>query len=307
MSDLSSAALPPVRLAAGGRRQQVAFALLICGAIFIGFSPIFVRLSEIGPIATAVYRVLLALPPLWLWMTLEQPEGAETRPNNARDVAGLALAGALFAGDLAFWHLSVLWTSVANATLFANFASIFVTLLGWLLFRERYSRTFLAGMGLALLGAAALMGDSLRISAGNLVGDLLGIVTAMFYAGYILVVARLRRRFTAATIMVWSGAASAPILLLVALAAGEGLLAQTAWGWAVLAGLALVSHAGGQSLIAYALAHLPAAFSSVSLLVQPIAAALLGWLLLGERLGPWQAAGGAVILAGIWTARRGSR
>ena len=62
-----------------------------------------------------------------------------------------------------------------------------------------------------------------------------------------------------------------------------------------------------QGLIAYALAHLPAAFSSVSLLLQPVMAAIFAWLLLAEPLSPLQFAGGAVVLAGIYLARRGSR
>ena len=92
-----------------------------------------------------------------------------------------------------------------------------------------------------------------------------------------------------------------------ALLSGESLIATTAYGWAVLLGLALISHAGGQSLIAYALAHLPAALSSVSLLLQPAVAALLAWIILGEALGPWQALGALIILVGIYLARRGSR
>jgi drug/metabolite transporter (DMT)-like permease len=92
----------------------------------------------------------------------------------------------------------------------------------------------------------------------------------------------------------------------VALAAGEPMLPATAHGWLVLVGLALVSHAAGQGLIAYALAHLPAAFSSVSLLFQPVMAALFAWLLLAEPLVAVQVAGGVVVLLGIWLARRGS-
>ncbi len=310
MSKASPGAISrPIRLVPGDRRQRVALMLLLCGAVGIAFSPIFVRLSEIGPVATAVYRVLLALPPLFLLAAVERPQDGDRprRPQSPTDFAWLALAGAFFAGDLAFWHVSVLYTTVANATLFANFASIFVTLAGWLLFRERYSRTFLTGMGLALLGAVLLMSDSLAISADNLLGDVLGVITAMFYAGYILTVARLRRQFSATTVMAWSSTVTSALLFLVALALGESLLASTMAGWAVLAGLAWISHAGGQTLIAYALAHLPAAFSSVSLLLQPVAAALLGWVLLAEPLGPVQAVGGAVVLVGIWTARRGSR
>jgi len=107
--------------------------------------------------------------------------------------------------------------------------------------------------------------------------------------------------------MTWSGVVSAVVLLPVALLSGEELLVTSAYGWAILLGLALLSHAGGQSLIAYALAHLPAAFSSVGLLLQPVTAALLAWLLLGEPVSVWQAAGGIVILYGIFLARRGSR
>jgi drug/metabolite transporter (DMT)-like permease len=81
---------------------------------------------------------------------------------------------------------------------------------------------------------------------------------------------------------------------------------QSATGWLVLAGLALIPHIAGQSLIAYGFAHLPAAFSSVSLLLQPVLAALYAWVLLGEAVGPVQILGGLVVLAGIYLARRGS-
>ena len=62
----------------------------------------------------------------------------------------------------------------------------------------------------------------------------------------------------------------------------------------------------GQGLIAYAFAHLPAALSSVSLLIQPVMAALFAWALFGEAIGAAQFVGGAVVLAGIWLAKRGS-
>jgi drug/metabolite transporter (DMT)-like permease len=99
---------------------------------------------------------------------------------------------------------------------------------------------------------------------------------------------------------------TAIVLFPVALATGEPMLPETARGWWILVGLALVSHAAGQGLIAYALAHLPAAFSSVSLLFQPVMAALFAWLLLAEPLVPLQIVGGAIVLAGIYLARRGS-
>jgi drug/metabolite transporter (DMT)-like permease len=151
------------------------------------------------------------------------------------------------------------------------------------------------------------MGESLNLSLEHLAGDALGLTTAMFYSGYILTVGRLRAEFSTATIMTWTGLVTGLTLLPIALLSGEGLVAPTLHGWIVLAALGVVSHAGGQSLIAYALAHLPPAFSSVSLLLQPAAAAILAWALLNEPLGPLQAAGAVIVLAGIFLARRGSR
>lgn len=287
--------------------QRLALIALLAGALSIAFAPIFVRLSDVGPVAIAFWRVALSAPVLALWMSLEPKGGRSRAPSTPRDFARLTLAGLCFAGDLVIWHISIGYTSVANATLLANFAPLFVAPVAWFLFKERFTSRFVVGMILALAGALILMGESFRLSADHLFGDALGLLTAVFYGGYILSVGHLRSEFSTATIMTWSGGITAVILLPLALLSGQPLFPANSDGWLVLAGLALFSHAGGQSLIAYALAHLPASFSSVSLLLQPAAAAILAWMLLNEPLGVLQAAGAAVILVGILLARRGSR
>lgn len=280
-----------------------ALAALLAGATCIALSPIFVRVSEAGPTATAFWRVALAVPVLWL---LYARSGKTTR-RYAGKWPLLAAAGFAFAGDLGFWHASIQLTSVANSTLLANLASIFVTLAAWIFLRQRPSGVFLAGLATALAGVAALVHTSLAFSATGLLGDALGVVTAMFYAGYLLAVKGLRDRGeTTLHLMAVTSTITALFLFPAALASGEQMLPASAFGWGMLAGLALVSHAAGQGLIAYALAHLPAAFSSVSLLFQPVMAALFAWLLLSESLVPLQVLGGIVVLAGIFLARRGS-
>ena len=78
----------------------------------MGASPIFVRLADVGPFTSAFWRVTLALPVLYAWMRLaDRPERASERFSRAAILAGLA-----FAGDLFFWHLAIVHTSVANAT-----------------------------------------------------------------------------------------------------------------------------------------------------------------------------------------------
>jgi len=281
-----------------------ALGALLVGASCIALSPIFVRLSEAGPTATAFWRVALAVPALWILVFFRNHPASG---NPSRKTFLLFAAGLAFAGDLAFWHTSIKLTSVANSTLLANLASIFVTLAAWIFLRQRPSALFLAGLAAALAGVAMLVQTSLQFSSTGLLGDALGVVTAMFYAAYILAVKGLRDRGeTALRLMAITSTLTAFILFPVALASGEQMLPHSAYGWAILLGLALISHAAGQGLIAYSLAHLPATFSSVGLLLQPVIAAFFAWTLLGEPLVMLQIIGGVVVLAGIYLARRGS-
>ena len=289
---------------------RLAPAALVVGAIGISFSPILVRLSELGPTATAFHRVFLAAPLLWavlLWSDRQGPPPGPARLWPRRGEAWLLIAaGVAFAGDLGIWHWSVELTSVANATLLANLTPIFVTLAAWLLFGERIGGLFLVGLALALAGTAAMVRASFALDGAHVWGDALGVTTALFYTAYLLLLKRLRQTLSALAIMAWSTAITAICLLPAALVAGEALVAVTWSGWAVLVAIAWVSHVGGQGLIAFALAHLPASFSSVALLVQPVSAAVLAWILLGEALGGLQALGAAVVIAGILLARRAS-
>jgi drug/metabolite transporter (DMT)-like permease len=285
-------------------RTSALFSLL-AGATCIALSPIWVRVSDVGPTASAFWRVALAAPLLWFLFSFIRLSGQTIEKKQFKL---LFAAGLAFAGDLAFWHWSIQYTSVANSTLLANLASIFVTLAAWVLWQQRPSGLFLAGLAAALLGVGLLVRASLGYSPTALLGDGLGVVTAMFYAWYLLSVKGLRDRgATTLELMAVTTTITAVILLPVALASGEALLPETAAGWLKLLGLAWISHAAGQGLIAYALAHLPAGFSSVGLLFQPVMAALFAWMLLGEPLIALQIAGGAVVLAGIYLAQRGSR
>jgi len=286
---------------------RAALAALFLGASAIGLAPILVRLSEAGPISTAFWRVALAAPMLWLGVWLaQQGESEAARPFTRRDVVLLAAAGLFFAGDLVFWHMAIKRTTIANATLLPNMAPVFVTIGAWLFFRQRITRTFILGLLLAISGAALLIGQSFSLSGQNFLGDVLALGTAVFYASYLLTTSHLRQNMAALRFMAWSGTFCALFLLPVALISGETILPITAGGWLVLLVLALVAHVGGQGLIAYSLAALPATFSAVSLLWQPVMATLLAWVLLGERLAPGQLLGGMVVLTGIVLARRGS-
>jgi drug/metabolite transporter (DMT)-like permease len=281
--------------------QTIAFACLLAGGCAIGFAPVLVRWSETGPVASAFWRAALAAPLLWTWAAHADP--------HPRPVSGRLLlsAGLFFAADLGVWHWSITWTSVANATLLANLAPIFVTLGARVLFGHAVTPMFLAGMTLAIAGMLILVGPNFALGGTRLAGDALGALTAVFYAGYMLSVKASRDAGASTSrLMAWSTTWTAVALGPVAWLSPQAFVPQGAAGWTVLLALALVSQIAGQGLIAYALAHLPASLSSVSLLIQPVMAAYLGWGLLGERVGVLQFAGGAVVLSGIALAKRGS-
>jgi drug/metabolite transporter (DMT)-like permease len=278
---------------------------MLAGAAGIGFAPILVRMSEVGPSATAFFRLLFALPFLWAWMWADRSRSAsESRPSPRNHFFPFALAGLFFTADLAIWHWSLQFTPVANSTLLANFAPLFVTLGARIFLNENVTRPFIAGMLVAFSGAALLVGGRLDSGSNNFLGGSLALVAALFYAAYLLMVKQLRTRFTTVTIMAWSGIVSGVSLLVVALLSKETVMPMSVSGWLVLVALGLVSHLGGQTLIAYALGHLPASFSSVSLLLQPVVAAVLAWVLLKETLTLWQWTGGVVVLFGIALAGR---
>jgi len=291
------------------RTERIAILALFVGAVTIAFAPILVRLSEVGPSATGFHRFLLAIPLYWaMAATLPRAtvaEGSE-RPTSVRDFVLISMAGVYLAADVAVWHYSIQMTTVANSTLLANVAPVFVVLAGWILFGTRVTGTYMIGLAAAMTGVFILSRASLSLSEEYFIGDLLGVLTAVFYAAYQMSVERLRKRFSTVTIMKYAIPASALIMLPVALASGDDLLPVTLAGWGFLIALAAGPQVFGQGLIAWALAHLPVAFASVSLLVQPVTAALVAWALFGEQIGAQQAVGGVIVLAGIMLARRGS-
>jgi drug/metabolite transporter (DMT)-like permease len=281
-------------------QSRLAFLALIGGATGIGFAPVLVRLTDTGPSATAFYRVLFALPLLWLWAAVDhRNHPSMPQPRSWRDFACLAGSGLLFAADLSIWHWSLRFTTVANSTLLTNIAPLFVSFGAWLLLKEAITRRFLLGMTLSIAGGCLLAGSSAQLTKDHLWGDFLAVVAAVFYGGYLLMVKHLRTRFATPTIMAWSGLVSCPAFGLIGWVTGDSFWASHAQGWMAIGALALVSHVGGQTLIAYGFGHLPASFSAVSLLWQPVVAAGVAWIILHEPLRGSQALGGLVVLGGI--------
>jgi drug/metabolite transporter (DMT)-like permease len=283
----------------------VAFLSLLSGGVSIGFAGILMRVSDVSPVASAFWRMALAVPLLWVWAFTTQTQDKASGKRTGIDKVVL-LAGLCFACDLGVWHLSLHYTTVANATLLANLAPVLIALWMWLVHRTRFARIFLIGMFIALVGAIMLIGPNAVIGGDKLLGDGLGLGTAVFYATYLLVVKNARDTYSTARLMAWSSTITALALLPFALTMTGAFWPATVPGWLPLLGLAIICQIGGQSVIAYALAHLPATLSSVSLLIQPLTATIAAWIIFQEVMSPIQILGGLALILGIYLSKRGS-
>ncbi|HSK15011.1 MAG TPA: DMT family transporter [Gaiellaceae bacterium] len=281
--------------------------MAMAGATCIAFSAILVRLADVPPSTAAFYRCAYALPALGL---LAWWERRRFGPLGRRVVALGLVAGVLFMADLILWHHAIAAVGAGLATVLGNVQVVIVPLAAWLLLRERPAGRTLASVPVVLVGIVLISGV---VGAGAYgsnppLGVLFGILTAIAYAGFLLVLragsADLRRP---AGPLFYATASSAVVTLPVGAGLGE-LELEPSWpvhGWLVL--LALTSQVAGWLLIAAALPRLPAAITSVTLTLQPALAVVFAVILLDEDPSPTQIAGVAVIVAGIVLATAGRR
>ena len=283
-------------------RAQAALAAML-GAALLGLAPIWVRLSDLGPQATNLWRFLFALPILALLAT------RGPGPSRA-DRAWLLVAGLLFGLELSLWAAALSRTTIANATLLANMTPVFAAAFGWFVFKERLGAGVLVGGLTAFAGAVILTlaraqaGEGPSTPEDGWLGDAMGLSAAVGYAGYLLIVRALGQRVSVGAVMFWASLSGAVYALVLSLALGEALLPHSLQGWAILVALGVIVQAGGQGLIAYGVGRLPIVVSTVLLWMQPLSAAVLSWIIFGEQLSPLALAGAALILAGLFVVQR---
>jgi drug/metabolite transporter (DMT)-like permease len=273
---------------------------LAAGILCIGWSAIFVRWTDMPGAASAFYRVLI---PAVLLLPTALFDGRDPRVSG-RTLGIIAAGGLFFALDLALYNTAVLRTSAANATLLGNNTPIFVGLLTWLVFRRRPAPSFWLGLVLALAGAFTIVWADLvrHVKLGS--GDFMSLAAAACFAVYLMATERVRHTTGTLAFLRWAMIASSVSLLALNLILGNSLAIPAGRSIGGILGLGLVSQLGGYLALTYALGHLPATVTSVSLLIQgPLTAVLAAWLL-GEPLTSAMILGGALVLLGVGLANR---
>ena len=281
-------------------KLMTAYLALVGGIVCIAWSAIFVRWTDIPGPASAFYRMLI--PALVLLPTFFTDR---RRPSlDLRTLAIISFGGLFFAFDLALYNTSILRTSAANATLFGNNTPIFVGLLTWLVLRRAPARAFWIGLLMAIAGGVVILWADLRHHAQVGVGDLMALGASACFAVYLMVTEKIRSSTGTLAFLRLAMIASTVALLIMNLAMGISLrVPHGRTLWAIL-GLGLVSQLGGYLFLTYALGHLPATLTSISLLTQGPLTAAMAAVLLDEPLSLAQVFGGLLILAGVALAHR---
>jgi len=291
---------PLAASASTGVRRLPAYLALAAGVVCISWSAIFVRWTDIPGPASAFYRLLI--PALVLLPTFFF-DRAQPRPSG-RNLGIIALGGFFFALDLAFYNTSVLRTTAANATVLGNCSPVVVGLLTWLLFRRRARAAFWLGLLLAVCGSVLIVWADLTRHQQFGVGDLMALGAGVCFAVYLMATEEVRAHTSTLVFLRLAMLSSTLALLLINLALGISLRVPNARTWAALLGLGLFTQLGGYFALTYALGHLPATLTSISLLIQVPLTALLAVLLFRETLSPPQIAGAVLVLAGVAFAHR---
>ncbi len=281
-------------------RSHAATALiaLVVANIALASGALFVRLTDVGPVAAGFWRLGLATP-----LLLAAAVATGDRPVRAsRGLWGvLTIAGLAFAADLASWHLGIVRTTLANATLFGNSATLLFPIYGFLVARMWPTRLQGLALALAAIGGALLLGRSASLSSQHLVGDLFCLFAGLLYAIYFILMARARERLAPIPALAVSSLATIPPLLILALMLGEQVMPGNWWP---LIALAVVSQLIGQGCMIYALGHLTPLVIGIALLIQPVVGAAFGWALFDEGLAGADLVGAFMVAAALVLVRQ---
>tara|TARA_B100001248_G_C27306292_1_gene419658 strand:+ start:100 stop:996 length:897 start_codon:yes stop_codon:yes gene_type:complete len=277
------------------------FLILTFGAVLIGFAPIFVKWSELSSSAISFYRMLLAIPFLFL-LNFKLNKTFKFNVNSKRTVFFAALASLAFTTDLTLWHFSMNITSVSNATIIVNSSPIFVAILSYILFKETLTKSFITSFLITYVGILGLIYFSNNYATGRVVGDILCLIAAFFYGVYLLIIAKLGKE-NSLNIIFYTTLFCCIFSIIPMIIQGGIMVPTTSFEWLNLLLLAVLCQFGGQYLITHGIGKISASEGSVGLLMQPITATILAAFLFGEILNFKQIIFVFVALLGIYLAR----
>ncbi len=254
-----------------------------------------------------MFRCVYALPVLGVIAWRERVRFGP-RPRRQRLIA--AGAGVFFALDLVFWHNAIAAVGAGLGTALANSQIVFIGLIAWLVHRERPGTRALLAIPVAAAGLVLISGVIGEGAFGKDpgLGVFFGVMTALAYSGFLLVLRVGNRDLRRPAGPLFDATATTAVVAALMGLVIRDVNLEPSWpahGWLAL--LALEAQVAGWLLISISLPRLPAAVTSLLLLVQPIASMALAGVILAETPSGVQILGVGFILVAIIYANSGPR
>lgn len=269
--------------------QLTPMRLLFLAIVIAGIGPVLVRESPVSPAATGFWRLAIAFPlAVWLGRT-----GCMLKP---RDMLLALLSGLLLGWDLVLWNNAILLTSVMEATVLVMLFPIIVAIAEIGLFGRRLDRRLLIGGFVAFVGTVVIAFSG-RGGESSLIGDMMALAAAVFYAGSLLLSAGLVQRIDSRSVTPWVILGGA----LGALPFGifeEVIIPHDAYGWIYLAVYGVLTFTS-YALYNVALSKLPTTLVAISAYGQPVIATGLALIILAEFPSPLGLVGAVIVIAGL--------
>jgi drug/metabolite transporter (DMT)-like permease len=278
---------------------------MVVGVVAISTSPVLIRLAAVPALALAFWRCLAGAAVLAPFARRGRAGGLARG-----DLARLVVAGVFLAAHFALWNASLALTSVAAATTLVSCTPLFVGI-GARFLGEAPGRRTWAGIVLATVGAVVIgVSDAVAgpvagagaAGASGLLGDALAFAGAAAVAVYLLIGRVVRRRLPVSTYAASVYGTAAAVLFPACLLTGSSLGGYPAGSWLAVAGVVVGPQLLGHTVFNSLLTSVSATVVSVVLLLEPVGATALAWLLFGElpAAGFW--VGAPLVLAGSWLA-----
>lgn len=272
---------------------------LLLGSVCISFAPIFIRLADVSPDSAGFYRMMFASLSLLILIRLRRENLNMAR----RPKLLLILAGVFLSIDFMCWHRSIGLIGPGLSTLLGNFQIFFTALFSWLFFQQRISRLFILAVAMALCGLLLITGGDWQVlQPGYKLGLLFGVLTALFYSGYILLLKQALNDHSAQGVpsMLIVSIATTLLLALITPVTGGSFAIPDSESLFALIGAGVISSTIGWSLISTAIKQVQATIAGLVLLLQPTLALIWDVLLFDRPTGPMEIFGVLSILSAIY-------
>ncbi|MFC4892566.1 DMT family transporter [Pseudofrancisella aestuarii] len=275
------------------------FFIIIFALSNLIIASVLVRYSEIGPIASFGYRLLL--PCIFLYSFLSISKNEDKLSKKSFNIA--ILTGFFLGLDLAFYSISLMYTSIAEASLLTNLCPFMTTFVAIIFFKEKVPLKYYLVLLIAFAGLLLLMSQA-GLSSEHILGNWLAIISAVFYSLFIILSKELRNTCSTFRMMFIASLSGSIILFALAIVLKEQIFPTTLSGVLVLVAIALFGHLLGNILYISRIKHISLSLSSLVLLIGPIFALLYGYILFRETFSLQQLVGMFTIILSVYLGKK---